>query len=322
MDKIHEYHIGKYMALITVFSLAAFGNMVTVGAVEVNLDGEIYESRFLGDSPDAIEKNLVALALDKGYSAEQINTAIVNTNLHDLILSNTDQISIQLKKTVSVKIDTESFAVETYANNVGQLKYEYGFGNAETNFDNSVLLNDIIANNQQIVVSSETVVTDNTITLPYGVSYVDSEDLYVGEEEIQTAGQEGYYTITTTQVVVDDEVISEVESETARVEPIDEVVLVGTKEKPVVASATNSTPSSASAWNSVANCESSGNWGINTGNGYYGGLQINESNWNNYAPGLGISADLPHQASADEQIAVAEKILAAQGWGAWGSCAP
>ena len=73
-----------------------------------------------------------------------------------------------------------------------------------------------------------------------------------------------------------------------------------------------------STWDSVAQCESTGNWAINTGNGYYGGLQFTESTWNAYGGQQYASrADL---ASREEQIAVAEQTLAGQGWGAW-ACA-
>jgi len=71
-------------------------------------------------------------------------------------------------------------------------------------------------------------------------------------------------------------------------------------------------------WDSVAQCESSGNWAINTGNGYYGGLQFTESTWNAYGGQQYASrADL---ATREEQIAVAEQTLGGQGWGAW-ACA-
>ena len=73
-----------------------------------------------------------------------------------------------------------------------------------------------------------------------------------------------------------------------------------------------------STWDSVAQCESSGNWAINTGNGYYGGLQFTESTWNAYGGQQYASrADL---ATREEQIAVAEQTLGGQGWGAW-ACA-
>src|SRR5690242_12135198 len=71
-------------------------------------------------------------------------------------------------------------------------------------------------------------------------------------------------------------------------------------------------------WDAVAQCESSGNWSINTGNGFYGGLQFTQSTWAAYGgTEYAARADL---ATKDQQIAVAEKTLAGQGWGAW-TCA-
>src|ERR1700712_1048702 len=70
-----------------------------------------------------------------------------------------------------------------------------------------------------------------------------------------------------------------------------------------------------SVWDRVAACESGGNWHINTGNGYYGGLQFSLSTWQGYG-GSGNPAD----ASKSTQIAIAEKVLAGQGWGAWPVC--
>ncbi len=71
----------------------------------------------------------------------------------------------------------------------------------------------------------------------------------------------------------------------------------------------------ASAWAKLAQCARGGNWKINTGNGYYGGIQFNASTWRAYG-----GSGLPHQASRSQQIAVAERTLAAQGWNAWPSC--
>jgi len=75
---------------------------------------------------------------------------------------------------------------------------------------------------------------------------------------------------------------------------------------------------SGETWDALAQCESSGNWHINTGNGYYGGLQFSQSTWAAYG-GLDYAprADL---ATREQQIAVAEKTLAGQGWAAW-ACA-
>ena len=73
-----------------------------------------------------------------------------------------------------------------------------------------------------------------------------------------------------------------------------------------------------SDWDRLAQCESGGNWQINTGNGYHGGLQFSPSIWSAY--GGQKYAPYAYQASREQQLAVAEKVLAGQGWGAWPSC--
>ena len=88
-------------------------------------------------------------------------------------------------------------------------------------------------------------------------------------------------------------------------------VVVGT---PVALAGTaNAAPDS--VWDKLAQCESGGRWNVNTGNGYYGGLQFSPSTWRAFG-----GSGMPHQASRAEQIAVAERTLAAQGWNAWPSC--
>ncbi|MFD7827252.1 transglycosylase family protein [Kitasatospora sp. NPDC059803] len=77
---------------------------------------------------------------------------------------------------------------------------------------------------------------------------------------------------------------------------------------------------SVSTWDKVAACESGGNWSINTGNGYYGGLQFTKSTWLAY--GGGQYAQYPNQATKEQQILIGEKVLAGQGEGAWPSCGP
>lgn len=70
-----------------------------------------------------------------------------------------------------------------------------------------------------------------------------------------------------------------------------------------------------SVWDQLAMCEATGNWAANTGNGYYGGVQFSLSSWQAVG-GTG----LPSDASREEQIMRAERLLAIQGWGAWPAC--
>ncbi|MET9395215.1 transglycosylase family protein [Streptomyces sp. NPDC006624] len=80
----------------------------------------------------------------------------------------------------------------------------------------------------------------------------------------------------------------------------------------------NASAATASEWDAVAQCESGGNWSINTGNGYYGGLQFSASTWAGY--GGTKYASTADQATKAQQIEIAEKVLAGQGKGAWPVC--
>ena len=98
------------------------------------------------------------------------------------------------------------------------------------------------------------------------------------------------------------------------------------------APATTSSPASAPAtaspsalpsaiganWSAIAACESGGNWSANTGNGFYGGLQFSQGTWDAY--GGGQYAASANEASQSQQIAVAQRVLAGQGIGAWPVC--
>lgn len=75
---------------------------------------------------------------------------------------------------------------------------------------------------------------------------------------------------------------------------------------------------SAADWDSLAECESSGDWSINSGNGYHGGLQFDDSTWSAY--GGDQYASSADQATREQQISVAEKVLEAQGSNAWPGC--
>jgi LysM repeat protein len=84
----------------------------------------------------------------------------------------------------------------------------------------------------------------------------------------------------------------------------------------LVAAPANAAPDS--AWDKLAQCESGGNWSINTGNGYHGGLQFSPKTWSGF--GGKEFAPVAYKASREQQIIVAERVLAKQGWNAWPSC--
>ncbi|WP_066510601.1 resuscitation-promoting factor [Corynebacterium sp. CMW7794] len=145
-------------------------------------------------------------------------------------------------------------------------------------------------------------------------NYVDDPELERGTEEVRVEGTPGERTVTRRLIMVNgakesNEIINSKETRPAT----PATIARGTKE-PSAAPAV----ADGSVWDTLAQCESTGNWSINTGNGFSGGLQFTDSTWQAF--GGGEYASQAWQASREQQIAVAQKVQAAQGWGAWPAC--
>ncbi len=140
-----------------------------------------------------------------------------------------------------------------------------------------------------------------------------------GETEVVREGRDGLRDVTYRLVFHNGKLQTRrVVESTVRREPVDKIVKVGTKAPPAPASPPANYAGGNSVWDRLAQCESGGNWAINTGNGYYGGLQFSLSTWRAYGgPGY------PHQQSRETQIAIATKLRDANGgsYGSWPSCA-
>ncbi|WP_408898252.1 ubiquitin-like domain-containing protein [Nocardioides sp. R1-1] len=145
--------------------------------------------------------------------------------------------------------------------------------------------------------------------VPAPVRKVSDDTLYQGQTKVARPGVDGTRDVTYKVTVRNGKVVRRVVlTATVTREPTPEVVKVGTK--PVIESGNT-------VWDRLAQCESGGNWHINTGNGYYGGLQFNLGTWRSNG-GTGY----PHQASREEQIRVATRLRdAAGGYGPWPGCA-
>lgn len=100
--------------------------------------------------------------------------------------------------------------------------------------------------------------------------------------------------------------------ETASAPPVTSAPAVA---EPSPAPATDESAAIPAPWAALAQCESTGNWAINTGNGYYGGLQFNLETWQAYG-----GEGMPHESSPTQQIEIAKRVQAKQGWGAWPAC--
>lgn len=171
--------------------------------------------------------------------------------------------------------------------------------------------------------------TAETITFDAPAKYIDDDSLEQGTEEVREEGQQGTKRVVSRVTFVNGEAQSEEivsEEETRKAKPA--TIVRGTK-APSVNAASNSDEKSnsgaaapavagGSVWDQIAQCESGGDWSINTGNGYHGGLQFNQGTWAAY--GGTAYAPTADQATREQQIAIAEKTQAAQGWGAWPAC--
>lgn len=162
----------------------------------------------------------------------------------------------------------------------------------------------------------------DTVEFDAPANYVDDSSLNQGEEQVREPGTKGEKKITHRTTWVNGKVESTEtvgEKETRAAKPA--TVARGTKAAVATRAASGAAaPSVAggSVWDSIAACESGGNWSTNTGNGYQGGLQFDQSTWAAY--GGTAYAPTADQATREQQIAIAEKTQAAQGWGAWPAC--
>ncbi|WP_297009426.1 resuscitation-promoting factor, partial [uncultured Corynebacterium sp.] len=143
---------------------------------------------------------------------------------------------------------------------------------------------------------------------------IEDPDMDEGTEEVIEAGTAGAARVTVRIHSFNGVETSRDELKREEITPATErVVRRGTKP-----SASAPAVAGGSVWDQLAQCEAGGNWAINTGNGFSGGLQFTPSTWAAY--GGTEYAPQAHMATREQQIAVAEKVQAGQGWGAWPAC--
>ena len=175
-----------------------------------------------------------------------------------------------------------------------------------------------------------------TRSVPFSTQTRYTDALYSDEQRVDRVGRNGERTIVYRVEMLGGEKQREKQiSNTVTTAPVDRVVLVGTKQRPAPTPQPAPAPvqqpaaqpaapapsvSGGGAWDALARCESGGNWSINTGNGYYGGLQFSRGTWLAY--GGGQYAPTANLASREQQIAIATKVRNARGgYGDWPACA-
>jgi uncharacterized protein YabE (DUF348 family) len=145
----------------------------------------------------------------------------------------------------------------------------------------------------------------------------EDSSMYEGDSKVVREGVDGLRNVVYALILHNGDVFrsKQVSSDVTR-QPVAQIVRVGTKEQPAPAPAPADYAAGSSVWDAIADCESGGNWAANTGNGYYGGLQFSLGTWQAYG-----GSGLPSENSREQQIAVAERVRAAEGgYGAWPVC--
>ncbi|MDQ0665189.1 uncharacterized protein YabE (DUF348 family) [Arthrobacter ulcerisalmonis] len=241
-------------------------------------------------------------------------------------------VSISTPKTVSIVADGKVNTATTTAPTVGKVLEDSGV-TLGANDRTSQPANANVVNNMVIKVSrvdtSQTAVTSEDV--PFQTVTAESADMLKGEKEVTQAGAAGKLERTFKLVLVDGREASRtLVSENVAVQPVTEKVTVGTKAKPAPqpapapAAAAGGANTGAAApammneamWDKIAQCESTGNWSINSGNGYYGGLQFDIRTW--IGAGGGAYAPNASLATKAQQIDIANRVYAQRGLSPWG----
>ena len=260
----------------------------------LTVDGETTTTRVFDDT---VGKALDSLGVR--HDADAWSTAAAG----DPIPREGAEVVVSNPKDVTVAADGEKKKVTTAAPTVADVLEVAGV----TLGDDDELdadVDDYIAIGQDLTVvriATETRTEEQDIAFETTTEKDDS--LAKGEVEVVTPGVAGAKQEKVFVTLADGKVRERkvLESSVVR-EPVAQVERIGTKET-----------SDDSVWDKIAQCESGGNWSINTGNGYYGGLQFSAATWHSVGgPGL------PHENSRETQIKYAKILQARSGWGQWG----
>ena len=224
-------------------------------------------------------------------------------------------LTVNTAKTITIESAGKDKKIETTALTVGQALTEAGIA-VDSDYKVSTKESTKLKDGLELSVTKVDVKTvTKTKKVAYETVYRNTDSLAKGKTKVKTEGESGKRTVVYTVVRHDGKTVKETKkSSKITRKATDKVVLVGTKEEAV--SSGGGSTSGNSVWDRLAQCESGGNWSINTGNGFYGGVQFSASTWR----AMGGSG-LPHQASRETQIAMGERLKASQGWGAWPGCA-
>lgn len=232
-------------------------------------------------------------------------------------------VSISTPKAVTLVADGKATRTTTTAATVGTVLSDAGLklgaSDRTSQPRNAPVVNNMVVKVSRVDTSKTASTTED---VPFETLTAEDSAMPKGEHKVVQAGVAGSISKNFKLVLVDGRVASKtLVSQSVTREPVTEKVSIGTKEAPKVEAAAN-TGAAAPAmmnegmWDKIAQCESGGNWSINSGNGYYGGLQFDIQTW--LGSGGGSYAPNASQASKAQQIAVANRVYAQRGLSPWG----
>ena len=239
--------------------------------------------------------------------------------------------SVTTPKSVTVSVDGKTLKATTTSATVADLLSELKVTVGAQDRVTPALTTALTQSGLNVVVGRVTQKTVSTTeTIAFGTQQRTDSTMYTATTNTLTAGKTGQRLVIHVQTWVDGKLESDkIGSSHVVTAPVAQVVAVGSMSRPVQqapAPAPAPAPGPVSAgggssvngamWDRVAQCESGGNWAINTGNGYYGGLQFDSQTW--LGNGGGAFAPRADLASRTQQIAIANKVYAARGLAPWG----
>ncbi len=295
--------------------------------LHLTVDGK---ARDVWVNADSVDEALTQL----GYGRQNLVSVSRSMRL-DTSNRGATNLSIASPKRLTFRVDHKLVQVVSAASTVGD-----AIGNAMIFLGPadrlSVAANSPVHDNQVIQIQRVTY-RYSVVTVPVGFQSVTQQDAgsFAGQSRVVTNGRRGQNRVTYRLTYVDGKLVARAISGSQKLsDPINQLTAVGTMQRPVVVappvqvlstpappSNTGATPppvSSGLNWDAVAACESGGNWHINTGNGFYGGLQFDAGTW--LSNGGGAYAPRADLATREQQIAIATKLYNARGSSPWPVC--
>ena len=265
--------------------------------VTVAVDGSAREG--------TVHDNTVGEVLDR-YEVEPADDAYVSVSRSARVPRSGMQIVVSNPKKITVKADGDTKKFTSSAPRV-----EDALKEADVTLDKDDEVSPgrgaLLSEGDKLTVTRiEMIDKTETVDVKQPVEYKDDGDMEKGTTKVLEAGKPGKARENVLITKADGKVRNRLVLTSEELEkPVKKVVARGTAEAPSVASN--------SVWDKIAQCESGGNWHINTGNGYYGGLQFSAATWRSVGgPGL------PHEHSRETQIKYAKILQQRSGWGQWG----